>query len=393
MSGNALPSADDLLSRANKLVPLLKSKAAWSEENRYLSDDVIDALATAGMFDLRRPIRYGGYETSSRTLTEVISTLASGDGSTGWNVAVWTTGGWMAAMFPDHVQDEVLATPGTRICAALSPTAVATNARDGVVVNGRWRFMSGARHSQWQVVITMAPAPDGGQWPVAALVPMADLTIVDDWYTAGLTGTGSVTTVAEDVFVPSERTIPMPAVLQGQYLSELNAASPVFRAPMIPTGSVVVASVGIGLARAARTTFLADLPDRKLTYTDYQEKSHAPTTQLQVVEATFKLEEAEFHVRQIADLLDEKGDNGADWKLEERARSRGWLGRSIQLSKDSVDILSAASGGSSIYRSAPIQRIQRDTHACSMHALAQPSVNFELYGRVLCGLEPNSVYI
>ena len=35
-----------------------------------------------------------------------------------------------------------------------------------------------------------------------ALVPMADLHIVDDWETAGLRGSGSVSTVAKDVFVP-----------------------------------------------------------------------------------------------------------------------------------------------------------------------------------------------
>ena len=64
-----------------------------------------------------------------------------------------------------------------------------------------------------------------------------------------------------------------------------------------------------------------------------------------------------------------------------------------QLGKQAVDILATASGGSSIYSNVPIQRIQRDVHAVNLHALMHPDTNLELYGRILCGLEPNTLYI
>ena len=43
--------------------------------------------------------------------------------------------------------------------------------------------------------------------------------------------------------------------------------------------------------------------------------------------------------------------------------------------------------------SMPIQRIQRDLQAISLHAVNMPVKNYELYGRVLCGLEPNTFFI
>lgn len=393
MSESAVPPADELLSRANALVPVIASKALWAEENRRQHDDVVDALAAAGMFDLRRPARLGGYEVSARTLYEVLRTLAAGDGSTAWNTGVWAIGAWMTCMFPDHVQDEVFSTPATRVCVVLSPTAMATETDGGLVVNGSWQFMSGAQHSHWQVVITMAPAPDGTPWPVVALVPMSDLEIVDDWHTSGLAGTGSVTTVAKDVFIPHERVLPMVAVMQGQYASELNASSPVYRTPMIPTGASGFIGVAIGMAKAALAQFLERLPGRKITYTDYEVQSAAPLTHFQVAEATLKIDEAEYHAYRMVDLLDEKGASGEEWKLLERVANRGSLGRISQLVKESVDVLAIASGGSSLYRSVPIQRIQRDLHAFNMHALMHANTNFELYGRVLCGLEPNTMYI
>jgi alkylation response protein AidB-like acyl-CoA dehydrogenase len=393
VSESAVPPSAELLQRANELVPVIASKALWSEESRRLHDDVIDGLAAAGMFDLRRPLRYGGHEVGARTLYEVLSALAHGDGSAAWNTGVWAIGAWMACMFPDHVQDEVFATPATRICVVLSPTATATETVGGLVVNGRWQFMSGAEHSHWQVIITMAPAPDGTAWPVVGLVPMSDLEIVDDWYASGLAASGSVTTVAKDVFVPNDRILPMVAVMQGQYASELNANSPVYRTPMIPTGASGFIGVAVGLAKAGLAHFLERLPGRKITYTDYEVQSAAPITHLQVAEATLKIDEAEFHAHRMVDLLDEKGASGEPWKLHERVSNRGSLGRISQLVKESVDVLSVASGGSSIYRTVPIQRIQRDLHAFNMHALMHPNTNFELYGRVLCGLEPNTMYI
>lgn len=394
MSAHAAPSPDELRKRADGLVPLIAERAAWSEENRRLHEDVVDALAASGLLDLRRPVRYGGFETSTTTLVDLMSTLAQADGSTAWNAGVWSIGAWMAAMYPDHVQDEVFATPAVRICVVLSPTAVAAPVDGGLRVDGRWRFMSGARDSHWQVVIAMAPTPDGaGQWPVAALVPMKDLTIVDDWYTSGLAGSGSVSTVADGVFVPRDRVIPMMDVLQGRYPSRLNADSPVFRTPMIPTGAAGFVGVAVGMAKAAEAAFLERLPERKITFTDYAAAGEAPVTHLQIAQASLRIEESDYHAHRMAEFLDRKGESGEQWTLDDRMRNRGWLGRTVELAKEAVDQLAAESGGSSIYRTAAIQRIQRDLHAFSLHALMHPATNFELYGRGLCGLGPNTMYL
>ena len=106
-----------------------------------------------------------------------------------------------------------------------------------------------------------------------------------------------------------------------------------------------------------------------------------------------KLDQAEFHAQRLATLVDTKSEEGTEWKLEERARSRADIGAVVRLAKESVDIFATASGGSSIYSGIPIQRINRDVQAVNLHALMHPNTNLELYGRVLCGLEPNTLYI
>ncbi|WP_143220735.1 acyl-CoA dehydrogenase family protein [Actinomadura sp. CNU-125] len=392
------PSRTELVRNAASLTPLLKSHASWHEQNRRLHDETVEALADAGAFRLRLPARYGGYEADARTAVDVIAELARGDGSAAWVAGVNAITTWMAGLLPDEVQDEVFAEPGTRLCGTLSPTGMCVPADGGVVLNGKWGFISGAHHARWQVIVAMAPAPDGGFWPIMTVVPMTELTIVDDWDTSGLRGTGSVSTVAENVFVPQARILPLPLVLAEQYASAANANSAVFRAPLLPTASALSVGTAVGLAAAAREEFFERLPGRKITYTGYENQHEAPLTHLQVAEATMLIDEARFHAHRLADLVDAKGAQaiegaGGAWSPEERVRARADMGRACRLSKDAGDVLGQASGGSSIYSDVPIQRITRDLNAIVMHALMHPDTNDELYGRVLCGLEPDTLYI
>jgi alkylation response protein AidB-like acyl-CoA dehydrogenase len=149
----------------------------------------------------------------------------------------------------------------------------------------------------------------------------------------------------------------------------------------------------VGLAKGARDLFLQRLANRKISYTGYEKQREAPLTHLEVAEATLKVDQAEFHAHRLATLVDTKGVAGSEWKLDERARARADVGAVCRLAKEAVDILAGASGGSSIYLDVPIQRFSRDIQAINLHALMHPNTNFELYGRILCGLEPDTLYI
>ncbi|MEV3981731.1 acyl-CoA dehydrogenase family protein [Nonomuraea sp. NPDC049758] len=387
------PAREDLVRRATEAGPVLRRNAAWAEENRRLHEETIEALAEAGVFRLRTPRRYGGFEADTRTLVEVAAELGRADGAAAWTASVYWIPTWMAAHFPEAVQDEVFATPDVRICGTLSPTAMAVRAEGGIVVNGKWGFVSGAHHSHWQEIVAVVVGPDSEPEPVMALVPMSDLTVIDDWHTSGLRGTGSVSTVAQDLFVPAARVMPLGAILQGQHADGANAGSPIYRSPLLPVAAASSVGTVLGLARAAREVFFERLPDRKITYTGYASQSAAPLTHLQVAEATFKIDQAEFHAHRLSGTVDAKDADSAQWTIEERVRARADMGAVCRLAKEAVDILATASGGSSIYSDVPIQRIARDVHAVNQHALMHPNTNAELYGRILCGLEPDTLYI
>ncbi len=393
MVSTQVPSRDELVRRAEGLVPLLRERALWMEENRALHEEVIEAIADSGILKMRVPLRYGGFESDMGTVVDVLTELARGDGSTGWTASVWLISTWMMGLFPDEVQDEVFATPNVRISGILSPGAMAAPVDGGYLVNGKWSFNSGARQSTWNTNAAVTPTEDGGFAPVMIALPISDLQIIDDWYASGLRASGSVTTIAENVFVPAERVMHMGPVLQGVHRSKLNADALMYQAPFMPTACATISAPALGLALAAKDAFLDRLPGRKITYTSYENQAEAPITHLELADAVTRIDEVGFHARRAADTIDGKGRAGESWTLEERARVRLSLGAACRRAKEAVEILEGASGGSSVYRDVPIQRIRRDVQVLNLHAILHPNTNLELYGRIACGLDSNTPYI
>lgn len=392
MSQHTLPTREELVQRAEKLVPLLRDRAGWIEENRRLPDDLVEAVEESGLLRMRVPVQYGGYESDARTLIDVHAELARGDASAAFCVSVWTLINWLVGRFPDAVQDEVFATPDVRVCGSISPTGTATPVEHGYIFNGSWKFNSGVLHSHWKFTAAMLDTPEGPQ-PLTALVPVTDLEIVDDWHVSGLRGTGSVTTTATDVFVPAERVVPQNELFSPKCQSRANADKPIYGVPLLVTSTAATAGQAVGSARYAMESFLERLPGRPISYTDYASQQHAPITHLKLGEAALLIEEAEQRAHRFADVIDAKVAAGEPWSTEERVYSRVQLGRVAQLSTQAIEIISWLSGGSSIYLDVPIQRIRRNIHAMTIHALTNPDTNIELYGRQLAGLEPNTPFI
>ncbi|WP_218023299.1 acyl-CoA dehydrogenase family protein [Nocardia altamirensis] len=369
---------------------MLQENALRIEADRRLPSDIIDALTTAGMPQLRAPARHGGHEVDIRTMVDVIAELARGDASTAWTVSVWCTFAWIVGFFPEEVQAEVFGSPGARVSGVLGKPGTAVPTDGGYLISGRWAFNTGATQSDWNVVIARHPLPEGKHRSFLMLAKSSDFTTIDDWHSSGLCGSGSVTSVAKDVFIPEARALPMPTVLKGQSGAQCDPDNPFYRTPLFLGVIVSVAGVPLGLARAAREAFHDRLPGRAITYTDYASQSAAPITHMQVGTAAMLLDEAEFHITSTADFLDEKSVSNPVWTLSERARVRFGISASCLRAKEAVDILTIASGASSVYRNVPIQRIDRDIRVVHQHASLHPNTAIELHGRMLCGLEPNT---
>ncbi|MEV7283835.1 acyl-CoA dehydrogenase family protein [Streptomyces sp. NPDC093252] len=397
-SSAARGEGDGLVGRAAELVPLLRGNAARTEGERRVVDENLAALAGAGLLRLTVPRRLGGHEVSVRTLVRVGAELARGCGSTAWVSTLINAGNWLVALFPRRVQREVWGSgPDVRVCSVLSPAGVWREADGGRVVTGKWGFASGSLHSRWAVLgLPLGEAADGQPAEQGvALIPMADLTVEDTWYVAGLRGTGSNTLVAADVFVPAYRVMSLTRAIGGEHGTEREREHEdededegLYRAALVPVLALVLAGPQVGLAKAALEAVMESLAGgRGISGTCYGRARDAPFVQTQLAEAAQLVDTAELHMLRCADDIDDWAARGAYMPLLGRARARMDTGYIARCAREAIDRLLSVQGAGGFAESAPLQRIWRDQETASRHALVNPALATELYGRALLGVE------
>ncbi|MFE6933035.1 acyl-CoA dehydrogenase family protein [Streptomyces sp. NPDC057699] len=385
----AAATAAELKERAAALVPLLRENAARTEADRRVAEENIVALTEAGLFRLTVPKRLGGHEADFRTFLEVTSELARGCGSTAWVTTLINVCNWMAALYPERTQQEVWgADPDARVCGVLAPSATSRAVEGGLVVTGRWGFASGSHHARWASL--GIPVVDGtGQQTDqgAALIPMDELTVEDTWYVAGMRGTGSNTLVADEVFVPSHRILSVTRAVQGHYPTE-HKDETLYRSAFVPVLALVLAGPQAGLAQAGMDVVTASLAKgRGISYTFYERADESPSTQIQLAEAAQLIDTARLHLMRAAEDIDTWAASETYMPFGTRARVRMDTGYVARRSREALDLLLSIQGAGSFAEANPLQRIWRDQETGSRHAVINPAIAGELYGRALLGIE------
>lgn len=378
-----------LVERAAALVPLLRENAARTEQDRRVVEENIEALTEAGLFKLTVPRRFGGHEADFRTFLQVSTELARGCGSTAWVATLINVCNWIVGLTSDEAQQEVWGqNPDARVCGVLAPSATSRAVEGGQVITGRWGFASGSLHSQWASLGFPIVDASGAQIDQGmALIPMTELGIEDTWYVAGMRGTGSNTLVADEVFVPDHRIMSVTRAVHGEYATP-HKDEALYRSALVPVLALVLAGPQVGLAKAGLDVVTGSLAKGKgISYTFYEKASEAPSTQIQLAEAAQLIDTAELHMLRAADDIDAWAAGGEYMPFIDRARARMDTGYIARRSREALDMLLSIHGAGSFAEASPLQRIWRDQETGSRHAVVNPAISSELYGRALLGIE------
>ncbi len=174
-----------------------------TERRRQLTEESLSALRDAGLLRLGTPRTLGGHGAPVRTAIEVCAELARGCASSSWIVAIAYGAARFVAQLPDSVRQVIWADPDSVICGATGPSGTVRMVSDGLVLSGRWPWVSGIRHASWVLLgfdlSGLSNEPDRG----LALVNAED--VADSGHMAGMRGTGSETAIVDEVLVPRDR--------------------------------------------------------------------------------------------------------------------------------------------------------------------------------------------
>ncbi len=258
------PSPAEILARARELAPRLHERAGEARRLRRVPDATMKDYDAAGLIRLAQPHRFGGFELGWDLLCEVTQILAAADGSQAWIARIMADHAQMVATFPAEAQEDVWGgNHMAHVSAAFDPVGRAHPVEGGFRFSGRHGFSSGIDHAQWIICGGYIVKGDELDGPHFFLVPREDVTIIDDWHTIGLEGTGSKSFEAKDVFIPAHRRLDGGRARVGEGPGTAVNHAAVYRTPRGGITSTGFAALAVGMAQGVLQEWLAYTGPRK----------------------------------------------------------------------------------------------------------------------------------
>ncbi|MEQ6335516.1 acyl-CoA dehydrogenase family protein [Sphingobium sp. MK2] len=339
------------------------AQAEQSETDRRIALPIIAKMKETGLHRLVQPAAFGGADRPISALIDAVEIVARKYGSAAWVLAVLAGHSLDVREFSAEAQDDVWGhDPDALACSSYTPVGQVELADGGYRLSGDYPFASGCEHAQWAVLGGMRPQGDpalSSPSPVFRLLaPLADATIIDDWHTLGLRGTGSKTLRFNNIFVPQHRTY-TPGSIEG-------TADPL---------TLMMAMVG--MAQAAVDAFAESLRGKPGTRGRVP-PAESELTQMLVGQSYAEVEAAAVLVKDAARRALDHSKTA--FPLELRARVRGMSGLIARLATQATDRLQITSGGHGIYDRSAVQRRFCDVHAAAQHVSFNPEMAFRQSG-------------
>jgi 3-hydroxy-9,10-secoandrosta-1,3,5(10)-triene-9,17-dione monooxygenase len=390
MEAIKVPTAADLVVRAEALVPVLRERAAQCEAENKVPDATIRDFQDAGFFKILQPGRYGGYEMDPEAFYAVQMKVAEGCMSSAWVLGVVAVHNWQLALFHPQAQEDVWADdPTTLISSSYMPRADVTPVDGGFRITGRWGFSSGVDHCEWAFLGGLVKDPETGIpdfWTF--LVPRRDFTVLPIWNTIGLGGTGSHDVTVTDAFIPAHRTHRSKDGFASTNPGAQHNPGPLYKLPFGQVFVRAVSSSSIGALQGALDLFKETGAKRKSNNT-LSSIAGDPDVQTVIAETQSAIDEMKTVLFRNFGVLNAAARRGEQADLETRLRFRF---QSAQISGRCCELISRMyylSGADGIYRDNPIARTFCDIHTGRTHVANNPNTVGRNFGAVMLGA-PNT---
>ena len=377
-----------LAGRARDLAGTLGEADDEGTALRRVTNDAWQLLMDGGFLRALQPRRWGGGEVELAEFLDAVVELSVASPSVGWVAGVVGVHPWQLALFDEAAQIDMWGVDPTAMhSSSYNPTGSATIVEGGYFLSGRWSFSSGCDHCRGVnlgAVVPQARAAGGMADFRSFLLLPGEYRIDDNWYVAGLCGTGSKDIVVDGVVVPAHRTQSHTAYAVGEPLpgQRLNDG-PLYRLPWSVVFNMAVAASVFGSARGFLDVWLAEAQGRMLPRR--VPLADDALTQRRVAEAAWTLDAAITLLRADAAELTDRARAGEVPTMAERGRYRWHLNRSAEQVGDVVSALMRAASGRSLFLDHPLQRRYQDVLAGLGHAFLHPDPVARSAGGTLLG--------
>jgi 3-hydroxy-9,10-secoandrosta-1,3,5(10)-triene-9,17-dione monooxygenase len=375
---------------AKSLASKLGERAAEADQSRQLPQATWKDLLESGLLRAYQPAHWGGSEVDPREFSSAVIEVARAEGCAGWVAGIVGVHPWQTALYPRQAQEEVWGeNPQTMSSSSYAPTGKAVKEPGGYRLSGRWSFSSGCDHCAWVNLGAVAGGitVEGRELPNfrSFLLPRKDYRIDDNWFVAGLAGSGSKDIVVDDAFVPEYRSQSHWDYTFGRPLPgwELNP-SVLYR---LPWAEVFINAV-IACVRGAAAGFLdtwTEIGHTRKGGFGLKVSADAFMQKL-LAESKYTIDTAILRLYCDCDEMMDAARIGERFSLKRRAELRYHSARSAYLAARQIDLLYEAGGGHAVFLNHPLQRRYRDFKAMMSHAGINQDAPARLHGAAEFGL-------
>lgn len=390
------PEIQDIVDKLDELRPQIIESARESDQNRRINQEVFDAVAETGAFSISAPPRFGGLGANTREAHAVARAMGRADGSLAWVDGILDSGAWVVSLMSDQAQEDVWGSEGSInkdfISIVLATTSEATLVDGGVRVTGKWGYGTGSLHAKWSLLGIPLQDENGDVVDAGlALIPTADLTYVDNWYVAGMRSTASVMQVAEDVFVPEHRILPLTAAVEGGYLGSNSETA--YKTVFVPSLFMKLVGPHLGMGRAVLDFVKEKAESKAIAYTGYAKQADSALFQSAVAKATVDLQAAELMAASVADQIYAGPDSDTYYPYAERLEMRAKAAWVVETITKMIEDLVTAHGSAGFAESALIQRMWRDQATAARHGHTLGASGYESFGKAIFGREDEARFV
>jgi alkylation response protein AidB-like acyl-CoA dehydrogenase len=367
----SMPTPSALLPRD---VRRIARYAAQADTDRWLHPVQQALIHRRGWLRMLAPRAIGGAELDLPDVVRLEEALARVDGSMAWTVTLCAGAGWFAGFLPPTLAREILATKRVCLAGSGAPTGVAEREGEGWRITGCWDYASGApmaTHFTFNAVLqehAKALLDAAGNPLVSAFVVPAGLVrIVPTWRSIGLRATASHSYRVQDQWVHADHGFEIDP-------SRAHAQGPLYRFPFMAFAFVTLSANVAGMA--AHFVELAEecIARRRNRFGGHGEPLiEVPAVRALLERAREELATARaafYSALEVAWAHAAAGGSVDDAQAARlQALSMAWVGAS----RRAVDTLYPCCGLYAAREDSEVNRVWRDFHTASQHALLTPT--------------------
>jgi alkylation response protein AidB-like acyl-CoA dehydrogenase len=345
--------------------------ASAADASGFLTPRQQALIHRRGWLRMLAPQCAGGAEMALPAVVRLEEEIASIDASVGWVVTLCAGAGWFAGFLPPARAREIIGTRRVCVGGSGAPTGYADRDGEGYRISGRWDYASGApmaTHFTLNAILRERGEPLRGSAGAvrirAFIVPASAVEMIPSWGSIGLRATASHSYRITDHWIGADHGFAIDP-------AQASASGPLYRFPFLSLAFVTLAANVAGIAGHFLRLATAAIARRRHPLSGLL-LIDSPAVAERLHSANERIASARTLFYSLLERAWSEVVDGAVLPAEDCAALHAASLALVDAARTAVDDVYPYCGLSAAHERSDLNRVWRDLHTATQHALLVP---------------------